>query len=417
MKKKNIFIVLLLFIVLTLTACTSEFQISLGFKVLEMHVGETLVLTTNIGTNSGEVEWKSSKPSIVSVDENGQIYALAEGSSDIIATYGEYESLIMVMVHEREIEYKPNLRITGPQLVYIDKTITLNVEGHVYSSYDTIVWTSSDDNIAEVTNEGVVSGIKPGLVNIRASLSNDPSVYADYSVLVKIGSGVQDVIYNYIYNYSYNVSGDLDLSSLNNKLTSSVEKVKDGIIGVSNYYGTSLSGIGTGVIYKKEKVGDKYLYTMLTNYHVIEEATSVKAYIGNELDIEIPANIIKSDDSLDLAIVSFEYEEELPVIEFGETGSYKAGDFIFAIGNPTGYDYYNSVTFGVISYEKRVMEGEKSVFIQHDAAINPGNSGGPLLNLDGQIIGINTLKIASTTIEGMGFAIDLETVFGFLGIE
>ena len=126
------------------------------------------------------------------------------------------------------------------------------------------------------------------------------------------------------------------------------------------------------------------------------------------------ATILKSDASLDLAILSFEYDKELPVLEFAEIDSYENGDFVLAIGNPTGYDYYNSVTFGMISYKKRVVEGEKSQFVQHDAAINPGNSGGPLLNLEGQIIGVNTLKIASVEVEGMGFAIDLETILGFI---
>ncbi len=416
MRKKNFVIILLLFIVLSLTACTSDFQISLGFKVVDMYVGDTIVLTTNMVSDSIKVQWESSKPEVASVDETGQVFALKAGNTDIIATYGEYKSLVVVMVHEKEINYKPNLRINGPQLVYVAQTISLKVEGHS-DSYDSVIWSSSDESVAEVTNEGVVSGIKPGLVNIRVSLENDSSIYADYSVLVKLGSGVQDVIYNYIYNNSYVVSGELDLSALNNKVTTTVEKVKDGVIGVSNYFKTSLSGIGTGVIYNKEKVGDKYLYTLLTNYHVIEEATSVKAYIGNELEIEMPATVIKSDDSLDLAILTFEYEEDLPVLEFAEKDSYKVGDFVIAIGNPTGYEYYNSVTFGIISYTNRIMEYEKSVFIQHDAAINPGNSGGPLLDLNGKIIGINTLKIASTTVEGMGFAVDLEVILNFIEIE
>ncbi len=411
---KRLFIILLLILTLTFSACTNGFEITLDFKVMEMYVGETAYLSTNLDEGENQIEWTSSNPEIVSVSETGIIEALSEGRSDVIAKSGELEAKVMVIVKENELSYNPTLKISGPQYVGVDKTITLKLDGHTDSSYGYIVWTVSDESIAEVASDGTVTGIKPGLVNVRASLSSNSSIYTDYSVLVKVGSGAQDVIYNYIYNYSYNISGNLDLSSLNDKVTSTVEKVKDGVIGVSNYLNGSLNGIGTGVIYKKVASGNKYIYTMLTNYHVIDEATQVKAYIGNELEIEMNCNIIKTSESLDLAILTFEYSEELPVLEFSESNSYVKGDFVLAIGNPTGYDYYNSVTFGIISYVKRTMTNESAVFIQHDAAINPGNSGGPLLNLDGKIIGINTLKIASVEVEGMGFAIDLEIILDFI---
>ena len=383
---------------------------------MEMYVGETAYLTTSLDKGEDSVVWTSSEPTIVSVTEDGKIEALGEGFVDIIAKSGELEAKIMVTVKAKadDSTYKPTLKISGPQYVSVEKTITLRVDGHTDDAYGNIIWTVSDDSIAEVSNDGTITGIKPGLVNVRASLSSDLSVYADYTVLVKLGSGAQDIIYNYIYNYSYNISGNLDLSGLNDKVTSTVENVKDGVIGVSNYKNGAIQGNGTGVIYKKEISGNKYLYTMLTNYHVIRNATQVKAYIGNELEIEINCNVIKENEALDLAILTFEYAEELPVLKFAESNSYVKGDFVLAIGNPTGYDYYNSVTFGIISHVKRIMTNESATFIQHDAAINPGNSGGPLLNLDGEIIGINTLKIASVEVEGMGFAIDLDVLLEFI---
>lgn len=413
-KMKLLSIIIMLLMLVSLSACQTGLEISLKYKVIEMTVGETIYLTTNFNSDESEITWETSNPKIASVSENGQVEALSEGNADIIAKCMDYESKVMVIVYEKEEDIKTNLKITGPQLVIVKETINLKLEGNFDSSKENIEWTSSDSTVAEVSNQGSVTGLKPGLVNIRATLESNPSAYVDYSVLVKLGSGVQDVIYNYIYNYSYNISGDIDLTALNTQVISTVDEIKDGVIGVSNYLNGQLQGIGTGVIYKKEVNGNKFTYTMLTNYHVIEDATSVKAYIGNELEIEMDATVLKSDDSLDLAIVSFEYDKELPVLEFAEIDSYENGDFVLAIGNPTGYDYYNSVTFGMISYKKRIVEGEKSQFVQHDAAINPGNSGGPLLNLEGQIIGINTLKIASVEVEGMGFAIDLETILGFI---
>lgn len=415
MKKKNIFsLLIMILMLLTLSACQSNLEISLKYKVMEMTVGETVFLTTNLNSEENEITWESSNPEVATVNENGQVEALSEGNTDIIARSEEFESKVMVIVFEKEENIKLELKISGPQLVFVNETIDLKLEGNFNPILEKVEWISSDESVAEVSNKGSVTGLKPGLVNIRATLESNPSSYVDYSVLVKLGSGVQDVIYNYIYNYSYNISGDIDLSALNTTVTKVVDEVKDGVIGVSNYLNGQLQGIGTGVIYKKEEKNTKFVYTMLTNYHVIDDATSVKAYIGNELEIEMDATILKSDASLDLAILSFEYDKELPVLEFAEIDSYENGDFVLAIGNPTGYDYYNSVTFGMISYKKRVVEGEKSQFVQHDAAINPGNSGGPLLNLEGQIIGVNTLKIASVEVEGMGFAIDLETILGFI---
>ena len=79
------------------------------------------------------------------------------------------------------------------------------------------------------------------------------------------------------------------------------------------------------------------------------------------------------------------------------------GDFAIAIGNSNGYEYYGSVTFGIISYVDRTLDGEISTYLQHDVAINPGNSGGPLLDINGKVIGINTLKIVEDEIDNMGF--------------
>ena len=204
------------------------------------------------------------------------------------------------------------------------------------------------------------------------------------------------------------------MTSLNNKVTKTVENVKDAVLGVSNYVNGQLSSIGSGVIFNKEVNGEKFVYKLLTNYHVIEDATQVKIYIGNDLEINIDAEVLYSDKDYDLALLQFEYDVELPSVALANENSYSVGDFVIAIGNPTSYDFYNSVTFGVISYKGRTISGEKSTLIQHDAAINPGNSGGPLLTLEGELIGINTLKLASATIEGMGFAVDLPTINTFL---
>ena len=407
---------------LTLSACDAKtFAIALGYKKLEMYVGETFYLTTNYEEfkEEGSPVWESSDTDVATITEDGCLVALKEGISYIKATFNEHEAKIYLIV--RNDDSKRTISISGTQMVLIGKTTKLEAS-ITLGEDEKIIWTSSDEKVATIDENGLVSGVKTGLVVIRASLSSDSSIYDDINVLVRSGDGIQDVIINKIYNSTYDYTGTTDLTSLSNKIVDTVASVKDSVIGVSNYkksgFNYSLAGVGSGVIYKKEDLGDStYKYTLLTNYHVIEKEDKVMVYIGGSVDKEFDAELVRVKKDDDLAIVSFVYDKVLPVVQFAEEDSTRIGDFVIAIGNPNGYDYYNSVTFGISSYIERRVSGETATFIQHDAAINPGNSGGALFNLDGKLIGINTMKIAKVTVEGMGFAIDLATVNAFLNQE
>ena len=407
---------------LTLSACDAKtFAIALGYKKLEMYVGETFYLTTNYEEfkEEGSPVWESSDTDVATITEDGCLVALKEGISYIKVTFNEHEAKIYLIV--RNDDSKRTISISGTQMVLIGKTTKLEAS-ITLGEDEKIIWTSSDEKVATIDENGLVSGVKTGLVVIRASLSSDSSIYDDINVLVRSGDGIQDVIINKIYNSTYDYTGTTDLTSLSNKIVDTVANVKDSVIGVSNYkksgFNYSLAGVGSGVIYKKEDLGDStYKYTLLTNYHVIEKEDKVMVYIGGSVDKEFDAELVRVKKDDDLAIVSFVYDKVLPVVQFAEGDSTRIGDFVIAIGNPNGYDYYNSVTFGIASYIGRSVSGETATFIQHDAAINPGNSGGALFNLDGKLIGINTMKIAKVTVEGMGFAIDLATVNAFLNQE
>ena len=404
-------IVIVIFTLFFLSACmNSSFNIIFGKKKIEMYVGESIVLTTNI-ENNDKVEWKSLDEEIATVSDDGEVVALKKGNTVIEAIYESQLSEIFIIVKEAPI--KREITITGPQMVLIDKEIELHANIDLKED-ESIIWESSDNTVATV-EDGIVKGVLTGLVTIKATLSTDPSIYSSLCVLVRTGSGVQDVIINKIYNETYEFVGTTDLTHLSEKIVSTVEKTKDAIVGVSNYQASStslkLSGVGSGVIIKKEVLeSGKYLYTLLSNYHVVENAKQLKVYIGNDVDKEFEATLINKNQNDDLAVLTFEYDKEITPIEFASETQTKVGEFVLAIGNPTGYDFYNSVTFGITSYVNRKVEGESASFIQHDASINPGNSGGALLNLDGKLIGINTLKIAKLSVEGMGFAVDLQTI-------
>ena len=147
----------------------------------------------------------------------------------------------------------------------------------------------------------------------------------------------------------------------------------------------------------------------MTNNHVIEGADSIEVYLANETKVE--AKLIGADALTDLAVLEISSENVKEVAEFGDSDKLSVGQEVLAIGNPLGLDFSGSVTQGIISGLQRTVTVSTSAgewdmdVIQTDAAINPGNSGGALVNLSGQVIGINSMKISSDGVEGIGFAI------------
>ncbi len=123
---------------------------------------------------------------------------------------------------------------------------------------------------------------------------------------------------------------------------------------------------------------------------------------------------IGGNENLDLAVVKFVSNKDYIILPLGDTKDVNQGDFAVAIGNANGYQFYGSVTFGAISYVNRRLVGEEALFLQHDVAINPGNSGGPLLSLNGEVIGVNTLKIVDSDVDNMGFSISINVVKSYL---
>ncbi|KUG28026.1 htra protease/chaperone protein [hydrocarbon metagenome] len=139
----------------------------------------------------------------------------------------------------------------------------------------------------------------------------------------------------------------------------------------------------------------------MTNNHVIDQADEVKVLL-RDADKPLTAKVVGRDPEMDLALIKIDGKNDLPYLEFGDSGSLKVGEWVVAIGNPFGLQ--NTVTVGIVSAKGRIIgAGPFDNFIQTDASINPGNSGGPLLDLEGRVVGINTAIVASG--QGIGFAI------------
>lgn len=200
------------------------------------------------------------------------------------------------------------------------------------------------------------------------------------------------------------------------QVTKAVDKVSDAVVGVVNIQEAGFwsqggeAGTGSGVIYKKAN-GKAFI---VTNHHVVENANQVEVSFKD--GTRVPARILGSDLLTDLAVLEIDAKHVKKVAEFGNSDAVKPGEPVIAIGNPLGLQFAGSVTQGIISGTNRTIELDfdrdglpdwNAEVLQTDAAINPGNSGGALVNIDGQVIGINSMKIAEQAVEGIGLAIPI----------
>ncbi|MBO5138181.1 MAG: trypsin-like peptidase domain-containing protein [Bacilli bacterium] len=194
-------------------------------------------------------------------------------------------------------------------------------------------------------------------------------------------------------------------------LSESVSKTKDSVVVIEGFKAGQMTSTGTGFVYKTD---DKYGYVM-TNQHVIDETDKIVLVLSN--DEEVEGILLGGDEYLDLAVIRMDKKYVISVAQIGDSSSSEVGDTVFTVGSPMGYDYRGTVTSGILSGKDRMVSvsiGDSKTedyvmrVLQTDAAINPGNSGGPLLNINGEVIGINSMKLVEEEIEGMGFAIPIE---------
>lgn len=165
------------------------------------------------------------------------------------------------------------------------------------------------------------------------------------------------------------------------------------------------AGVGSGVIYQ---INNNSSY-IVTNNHVIDGASQIKVQLHNGKQVE--AKLVGTDAVSDIAVLKIDSQKGIKAMKFANSSKVQTGDSVFAMGNPLGLEFANSVTSGIISANERTIEsnttsgGTKVNVLQTDAAINPGNSGGALVDVNGNLVGINSMKIAADQVEGIGFAI------------
>ncbi len=220
--------------------------------------------------------------------------------------------------------------------------------------------------------------------------------------------GVNGAEPSMMYNSCSNcMSGTMIIE--NGGITQTVKKVYDAVVMVKNFQNGKLVGSGSGFVYK---VDDEYGYIM-TNQHVVDNSTKLSVLFTSGEDIE--GEYLGGDKYIDIAVIRVPKKYVIATAKIGSTEDLSIGDSVIAIGTPVGEEYYNSVTAGHISGLNRKVtvdvDSQKDWIqdvIQIDASINPGNSGGALVNINGEVIGVTSLKLINNSVEGMGFAIKIE---------
>lgn len=247
------------------------------------------------------------------------------------------------------------------------------IKGKILGATSTVIQTS---NPASSETDGTVD-------QVSLSKYSDTSVYAANKVLPSI-VGIQ-VEYN-VTNQMFSMFGR-ETNSTASASGSGIIISQDGYILTNNHVVSSSSS---------------------ESYYQISEATKLTVKLYND-ETEYEAKIIGKDEQTDLAVIKIE-KEGLTAAEIADSNSIKVGEFAMAVGSPLGME--SSITCGVVSAVNREVtdsDGKKFNLIQTDAAINSGNSGGALVNSEGKVIGVNTMKVSSTGVEGMGFAIPINS--------
>lgn len=272
---------------------------------------------------------------------------------------------------------------------------------------------------------GVVGAALVGTVVVATNLSGESHIQQAVSEQVSqvLSSGTTSTGETKVQNASLNVTTNVtdivqkvsgavvsveNLSKKNNDTYDLFGFTKQNESSSSSDSSYTTASEGSGVIYKVE--GDKAY--IVTNNHVVEGSDAVEVILEDGTQVRV--DIVGRDQYTDLAVLSMPAKYAKTVAEFGDSSTLKVGEPAIAIGSPLGSEFASTVTEGIISGLNRQVETDTdgdgkadwvTNAIQTDAAINPGNSGGPLVNSAGQVIGINSMKISSNKVEGMGFAI------------
>ena len=422
LKKSFIFLVMILTLVFS-TGCLRfvpsnnddgeiENEISLVITGNDkVAVGNTITLNAEVKIEglSQRVIWKSADTNIAVVNGDGVVTGISVGSTTITATsvddkkvIGKYNIKVVSVIIEYTDDAPQNISLYGETAGFVNEIIILDYQTTPMNASQKLIWESSNEAVATVSGKGIVTLHSEGNTVITCKSQVNTNIKTTQTITVKSREKIVDY-----EEQTVNV----------------IKNTKNSILGVANYEysetGTYVKkGIGSGFVYKVKKINGGYEHYLITNKHVVRGSDKLAVYL-HFLDEEVDAELLGVDTKVDLAIIKFFFEEKINPLKLYDSSVLEAGQKVIAIGNPEGFEYSSTATAGIISYPLRYVSDDTdddgvndwdAAFIQHDASINPGNSGGPLLNIYGEVIGINTMKFSAVDIDNMGFSIPTQTI-------
>lgn len=260
-------------------------------------------------------------------------------------------------------------------------------------------------NVKVIDDEHTETHSKPENKTFNANKSTNGIVYVilTFCVCLCLFGGFYELYLKHLVVETTKTIKDVTVTDTG--IADAVEKVYDSVVTVKNYARNQLYSTGSGFVFKTD---DKYGY-ILTNYHVINGGSEVSVIFTNNKEEKV--TVVGYDEYSDIAVLAVDKSLVLATAQIGSSNDMRVGDTTFAVGTPVDSSVYSwSVTRGILSGKDRLVQSDDYVMsvLQTDTAINSGNSGGPLCNSNGEVIGITNMKLASSQIEGMGFAIPIE---------
>ncbi len=434
--KKISLVVITLFICFTFISCNeSEKSFTLDRADEVFCVNEKFELNSSIKKNEfsssyyHNVSYKSSDPDVVSIDGyQGECKKI--GFCEITAYDSNNKEIkkssIKISVISNEIT---SISLSGAEKIKVGSNYELSFIKTPSKSNIEVGFRSSDEDVATVSSDGVVTGVSKGYVTITCYSTENPSIYGEHNILVE----EKDVETEYMTNEVINTTVTVDSSNLNGLIEPLIKKNISSLVGIvsekrvsNGFFGYTQQYSGTGTIYKRCCVYSdnnivvddgnqtnykKFRYYVITCKHLVDGCSSIFITYNNEL---IDATVCCSDSKIDLSVLYFESEDYIQTVKFADSDTLNTGDFVISIGNCYSVSFNDSASLGVVSFNKRYVKSDvdndgqydwDQLYIQHDCSISDSSSGGVLINLKGEVVGINSTKINSTKIDNMGFAI------------
>lgn len=424
--KKSLIAIIIILSIFLLTGCTTDQQITVEQVASVIRVDDEMKLSRYYEMQ--KVYYESSDPDILEVDEY-YITALKEG--DVILSC--YNSVTKKLIKEFLFTVKNNkiesITISGAKTITINKAAKLDISVYPDTYEDSIIWESSDNSIVKVNN-GIITGVSVGFAMVRAYSEYNNDIQDEIMIQVANDNSIGEEVYEKIITSKE----EIDITTLQKGIKPIIEKTTKSIVGIKTYYKyygrLYENDYASALVYKRNYLINSdtqgetleteeiqgssfvgYKYYAITNKSVVENMTKVIASLNGK---EYECTVIGCDSKVNIGVISFTSTEYIPTATFGNSENVQTGEFVLAIGATDDNHYYNSGSFGIISYNQRYLSDDTDndgvsdwdqIYIQHDASISQSSCGGALVNLKGEVIGINTLRITDSEIDNMSFAI------------